>query len=162
MLRSLEIAVELTDRPSTGPFHNVHWQKRVEVSLDCFICERTGRTTSLSYGEEPGVCTGNRRTAHPAPARISGFDVTQGRDTLALRLLVDRWWAPFHDAKRDQAGTALTNWVRLYAGYYCPESQQAGTFSIQSNAIRPRNIVCTHCTEPLATEVQSPAIRLLV
>ncbi|MFE6848806.1 hypothetical protein [Streptomyces sp. NPDC057686] len=161
MLRTIEITAELTGQRQSEQFHNLHWQKKLELSLDCFICKRTGRTTHFEHGEERAICTGDQRTEHPTAARISGFDVTHGQDRLILRSLIDHWWAPFHDAKRDQPASLLTGWVRLHAGYYCPQSQQTGSFSIQSNTVRPLRQACAHCTEPLATDMQSPGIRLL-
>ncbi|MDG4858697.1 hypothetical protein P8605_11130 [Streptomyces sp. T-3] len=35
----MEITAELADRVGSGDaFHNLHWQRKVEFSLDCFIC----------------------------------------------------------------------------------------------------------------------------
>ncbi|MCX4825398.1 hypothetical protein OG883_37215 [Streptomyces sp. NBC_01142] len=163
MLRTVEITAELTIPLPSEQFHNLHWQKKLELSLDCFICGRTGRTTHFEYGEERAVCTGDGRSEHPAAARIAGFDVTSAQDRLILRSVLDYWWAPFHDAKRDRPATALTRapWARLYVGYLCPQSLETESFSIQSNVVRPVNEVCAHCAAPLATDAQSPGIRLL-
>lgn len=46
--------------------------------------------------------------------------MTSQDDRLALRTVVDFWWAPFKDAKRGTDATALSNWVRLHYGCYCP------------------------------------------
>ncbi|MFI9045928.1 hypothetical protein [Streptomyces sp. NPDC053427] len=163
MLRTVEITAELTSPPRSEQSHNLHWQRTLQLSLDCFICGRTGRTTRFEHGEEHAVCTGDRSAEHPAAARIAGFDVTSGRDRLMLRTVVDYWWAPFHDAKRDRPAQALTRapWVRLPLGYHCPRSQRTGSFSIQSNVVRPVSEACAHCADPLATDTRSPGIRLL-
>lgn len=164
MLRSVEISAELTGPLRGEGFHNLHWQKRLELSLDCFICERTRRTTSFQYGLEHARCSADgERPEHPTAARIAAFDITDERERTALRAVVDYWWAPFHDAKRDRAATALslTPWVRLYLGYYCPQARQSGAFSIQTNMVRPVRDVCAHCDHPLATSNAAPAIRLL-
>ncbi|ARF53429.1 hypothetical protein [Streptomyces gilvosporeus] len=92
---------------------------------------RTRRTTHFEHGEEQAVCTGDERSEHPAPARISGFDVTSRQDRLILRSVVDYWWS------------------------------QSGSFSAQSTVVRPRNETCAHCAAPLATDAHSPDIRLL-
>jgi hypothetical protein len=163
VLRTVEITAELTVPLRGEVFHNLHWQKKLDLSLDCFICKRTGRTTHLRYGEECAVCSGSQRAEHPAAGRVAAFDVTDERERTALRTVVDYWWAPFHDIKRDEPAAALTRapWVRLYLGYRCPESQQAEAFSIQSNMVRPVSQTCTHCAHPLATSAQSPNIRLM-
>lgn len=40
VLRSVEISAELTGPLHGEGFHNLHWDKRLEFSLDCFICGR--------------------------------------------------------------------------------------------------------------------------
>jgi hypothetical protein len=163
VLRTVEITAEL-ELPLPRPeFHNLHWQTKLDLSLDCFICERTGRTTHFECGEERAACTGNDGAGHPAAARIAGFDVTSGQDRLTARSVVDYWWAPFHDTRRDRPASALTSgpWVRLHLGYDCPLSREPGSFSTQSNMVRPVGVVCTHCAAPLATDARAPGIRLL-
>ncbi|MEU0083132.1 hypothetical protein [Streptomyces sp. NPDC006274] len=52
MLRTVEITAE-PELPLPRPkFHNLHWQMKLDLRLDCFICERTGRTTRFECGEE--------------------------------------------------------------------------------------------------------------
>ncbi|MGW1394878.1 hypothetical protein ACWD6Q_24810 [Streptomyces nigra] len=94
---------------------------------------------------------------------VAAFDVTEERERMALRAVVDYWWAPFRDAKRGQAATALsqTPWIRLHLGYYCPQARQSGAFSIQTNMVRPRRDTCGHCDHLLATSKDAPTIRLL-
>lgn len=164
MLRSVQITAELTNPPRGEDFHNLHWQKKLELSLDCFICGRTGRTTTFQYGQEHALCSADdEHPAHPAAARIAAFDVTGERHRTTLRAVVDYWWAPFHDAKRDRPATALTRapWVRLYLGYHCPQAGESGAFSTQTNMVRPVRDACGHCAQPLATSEQAPAVRLL-
>src|SRR5690242_6938248 len=108
MLRSAEVTAVLL--LSDSPFHNLHWKSDVELSLDCFICRRTGRTTELKHGTEQGTCSGDSKTGpHPAAARISAFDHTTERERTILRVVADYWWAPFHDVERDQPSLALTD-----------------------------------------------------
>jgi hypothetical protein len=86
------------------------------------------------------VCSGDdEHPEHLTAARIAAFDVTDERERTLLRAAVDSWWAPFHDAKRNQAATglSLTPSVRLHLGYRCPQARQPGTFSIQTNMTRP-------------------------
>ncbi|OKJ74720.1 hypothetical protein AMK31_31100 [Streptomyces sp. TSRI0107] len=164
MLRSVEITAELTGPLRDEGFHNLHWQKRLELSLDCFICGRGRRTTAFQYGLEHALCSADDESPeHPTAARIAAFDVTDERERTALRAVVDYWWAPFRDAKGNHAATALshTPWVRLHLGYYCPQARQSGTLSIQTNMVRPVRDTCGHCDHLLATSKDAPAIRLL-
>ncbi|MFC7550390.1 hypothetical protein [Plantactinospora sp. GCM10030261] len=162
MLQSLEITATLTVPES--PFHNLHWSGRLELSIDCFICERTGRTTLLEKGAERAVCSGSGRDGkHYAAARISAFDRGTAGGEIRLGTVVDFWWAPFHDAKRDAAATVLTRypWVRHHLDYYCPESMESGTFSDQTNFVRPSPVSCQHCSVPIAESREAPRFRLL-
>ncbi|MFF5177340.1 hypothetical protein ACFY2Q_04855 [Micromonospora sp. NPDC000316] len=162
MLRSLEVSAVLTLGES--PFHNLHWKSGIELSLDCFICQRAGRTTELEHGAEQGTCSGDsRKGRHPAAARIAAFDSTDERKRTILRAVVDYWWAPFQDAKQDQPSLASTHvpWVRLHLAYLCPEPVQPGTLSTQSNLIRPVTYTCEHCAAPIAHSHDAPRIQLL-
>ncbi|MFG3559026.1 hypothetical protein ACGGAQ_32095 [Micromonospora sp. NPDC047557] len=162
MLRSVEVRTVLVVPDS--PFHNLHWRSKLDFSLDCFVCERIGRTTRFELGAERAVCSGTREAGkHYAAARVAAFDHTDARDRTTLRAVVDYWWAPFHDAKRDQPAHALTRapWVRHYLGYYCPEQDQPGEFSTQTNLVRPQSAACQHCSAPIAQSQEAPQLRLL-
>ncbi len=163
MLRSAEVRATLVLPDS--PFHNLHWVPNLEFSLDCFICERTERTVKFEHGAERAVCTGDSDTGpHYAAARIASFDHTSQKEWTALLAVLDYWWAPFQDAKRDRrAGSALarTPWVRLNLGYYCPEQGQSGQFSTQTNLVRPATSSCKHCSAEVARSDETPRIRLL-
>jgi hypothetical protein len=65
---------ELTGAMAGDNFHDLHWSSRLEFCVDCFVCERTGRTKVYERGAE----------------------------RLALRALVGFWWAPFKDARDDK------------------------------------------------------------
>ncbi|WP_058044197.1 hypothetical protein [Streptomyces roseifaciens] len=163
MLRTLEITAEVAVPRHDEPFHNLHWQKQLELSLDCFICRRTDRTTFFRHGEEQALCSGSSDVEHPAAGRISAFDVTTEPERQILRALIDYWWAPFKDKKRNQTAVAPTRapGVRLSLGYLCPEKRQTESFGLQSNVQRPASENCTHCAHLLATSTQAPRIRLL-
>jgi hypothetical protein len=118
----------------------------------------------LKHGAEHGTCSGDSKTGrHPAAARISGFDHTSEPERTILRAVMDYWWAPFHDARRDQPSLALTRapWVRLHLGYLCPQPVQSGTFSTQTNFVRPQTHTCEHCAAPIAHSHDAPRIKLL-
>ncbi|TQE38568.1 hypothetical protein Sipo8835_04315 [Streptomyces ipomoeae] len=166
MLRTAEITAELTRPPGTEQGHQLYWRSNLEFSLDCFICERFGRTTFFERGAEKALCSGTRKGLgrHNIAARIAAFTSTSTDERLTARILIDFWWAPFEDARDGghSAAPTLHPWVRLNIGYYCQESRESGKTSTQTNAGRPWNLRCTHCDEPLATDAETPAIRLLV
>ncbi|SDT16771.1 hypothetical protein [Actinoplanes derwentensis] len=163
MLPSVEITTVL--ELAEAPFHNLHWTKKIELSLDCFVCRRNGRTTMLEYGSEEGICSGDSAfPRHPAAARISAFDVTSEETRTTLRVVAEHWWAPFDDTKHQQPSVALTSapWVRLYLGYLCPAPGSAGgKFSTQTNLVRPSSYRCDQCGETLARSDEAPRLRLL-
>ena len=164
MLRSVEISAVLTEANREGGFHNLHWQRKVELSLDCFVCERTDRTTQLEWGAERAVCSGDsERGPHFAAARISAFDYTSRAEQLSLRARVDYWWAPFRDAKRDRPALPITRspWTRLHIGYYCGEHSESGQGCLQTNHERPANLLQA-CDAMVAVSAEAPTIRLLV
>jgi hypothetical protein len=165
MLRSVEITALITGCSSTGEnSHNLGWNRTIELGLDCFACERVGRTVELEWGAERAVCTSSKGPHHSA-ARVAAFDTTITEDTLSLRAIVEYWWAPFHDAEDDKPGLPLTSspWVRLHLEYLCREpSLRLGDHSIQSNLIRPARVRCWHCEAVIGLNSTAPTIRLLV
>ncbi|MHC3474218.1 hypothetical protein ACYF6T_36730 [Streptomyces sp. 7R007] len=164
MLRTAEITAELTGRLDGDDFHNLHWRSKVEFTVDCFICERTDRTTIFERGAERALCSGSSGfKSHYTAGRIAAYDTTTGSGRLALRALVDFWWAPFEDAKDGKRGLAPTShpWVRLHLGYYCPRTKESGADFLQTNVVRPYALRCAHCESVLATDTTASAIRLL-
>ncbi|MBK3567588.1 MULTISPECIES: hypothetical protein [unclassified Streptomyces] len=165
MLRTAEITAELTDRATGDNSHNLYWSSRLQFSVDCFVCERRGRTQMYECGAERALCSGSRKgfQSHYTAGRITAYDSTTGADRLALRALVDFWWAPFQDARDDKAAMAPTShpWVRLHLGSHCPKAKEAGKHSIQSNLVRPHRLRCGHCESVIATDASAPTIRLL-
>lgn len=161
MLRSLEITAVLSDVEKAHR-HGLFWEETIELSLDCFICERRGRTTWLKGGGERAVCRSGRDKDHPTAARIAAFDVTIQEDLIALRAVVNFWWASFQDAKRGDEAMPLSRWVRLHYGCYCPHKETSGKGSIQTNLVRPGSVYCGECETQIAVDAEAPSIRLLV
>jgi hypothetical protein len=52
MLRTAEITAGLTGAIAGDNFHSLHWSSRLEFCVDCFVCERTGRTQVYERGAE--------------------------------------------------------------------------------------------------------------
>ncbi|MFF3613064.1 hypothetical protein [Streptomyces sp. NPDC002580] len=162
MLRTAEITAELTEVEDS---HQLYWRSRLEFSVDCFVCERIGRTTVFERGAERALCSGSRSgfKRHHTAGRIAGFDTTTGGERLAVRALLDFWWAPFTDTRDGHRSAAPTShpWVRLQLAYHCQESGESGSGSIQTNQARPHRLTCKHCDRVLGVDRQTPAVRLL-
>ncbi|GAA2327133.1 hypothetical protein [Streptomyces cuspidosporus] len=161
MLRSLEISAVLSGVEQAHR-ERLFWERTIELSLDCFVCERVGRTTVLKWGAERAVCMSGRDGHHFTAAGIAAFDVTSQDDRLTLKSAVDFWWAPFQDAKRGGQATPLSSWVRLHYGCYCPHQETSSKGSIQTNVRRPSPVYCAECKTEIAVDVEAPSIRLLV
>lgn len=160
MLRGLEIKAVLCELEKAHR-DSAFWEPRIELSLDCFVCERVGRTTVVALGSERAVCMSRRDEQHFSPARISGFDVTSHDDRLMLRSIVEFWWAPFVDAKNGEQAHALSRWVRLHFGLYCPHQEASSKGSVQTNVRRPHQLVCGECRTEVGVDVEVPSIRLV-
>ncbi|MFD9137070.1 hypothetical protein ACFVZA_32545 [Streptomyces bottropensis] len=160
MLRSLEITAVLSGLEKVHR-DQLFWKPTIQLSLDCFVCERVGRTNALERGAERAICWSGRDEQHFAAARIAAFDVTSEDDRLALRTVVDFWWAPFKDAKRGTDATPLSNWVRLHYGNYCPHQETSSEGSIQTNVRRPTSVYCGGCKTEIAVDAEVPSVRLL-
>lgn len=161
MLRSLEISAVLSGLEKAHR-DRLSWERTIELSLDCFVCERVDRTTVLKWGAERAVCVSGRDDQHFTAARIAAFDVTSEEDRLMVKSVVDFWWAPFHDAKRGNPATPVSRWVRLHYGRFCPHKESSGKGSIQTNVQRPGPVHCGECKTRIATDAEAPSIRLLV
>jgi hypothetical protein len=145
-------------------FDLMHWFRTVELSIDCFVCERVGRTTFLEWGAERAICSSDEKHGrHFTAARIAAFDETQTAGTVTAKVIVDYWWAPFHDSKRNVRAMPLAAvpWARLKFGYHCPHKGASGSGSTQTNLVRPRLVTCEHCEVDIVTDGQAPTIRLL-
>jgi hypothetical protein len=160
MLRSLDISAVLSGVEEAHRAQ-LYFERTMELSLDCFVCERVGRTMELTWGAERAVCRSGRDEHHFAAARIAAFDVTLQDDRLALRSVVDFWWAPFQDAKRGEQARSVS-WVRLHYGCYCPHQKKSGKSFTQTNVVRPRPVYCEECKTKIAVDAEVPSIRLLV
>jgi hypothetical protein len=164
MLRSVEITASLAGPGDKGHLQLLHWERTLELSIDCFVCERVGRTTYLEWGAERAICSSDEEHGrHFTAARIGAFDVTHAAGRVMAKAIVDFWWAPFHDSKRNARALPLTEvpWVRLKFGYRCPNKETSGTGSTQTNLVRPCVVTCERCEVGIVTDEQAPTIRLL-
>jgi hypothetical protein len=160
-----------------------YWQPTVEISLDCFICCRSGRTMVVELGQEAGRCVSSRERpeqlspeihsysenafVHPAPLRIARFDGVHGNDgTNTLRCALSFWYAPFTDAKRGRPSARFSWWTRLSFGLGCRACFDAGVegalslppSSTQTNMGWPVTESCRTCKRTLVTLTGPPTI----
>jgi hypothetical protein len=169
-----------------------YWDGSIDFRYDCFVCRRKERTVRLRLGDEEGRCVTARKPddlippgihsfedvsfVHPAPIRVSGFDVGQRRDAdrdfHRVRCQLSYWWAPFDDAKNDKAATVLAPhpWVRLDYGLGCRACYQAGhehaigvpgRCSIQTNTLWPVETSCPTCERTLLRIETGPTVTLV-
>jgi len=167
VLRSVEIAVRVQDPARAGGrFHNLHWQQHLWLSLDCFVCARRRRTTTVGWGQEAALCSGDSDfPAHPAPVQLSAFDRTHEGGHLVLRAVVDFWSAPFVDRRDGKPSQPLspTPWVRASLGYLCPDTEPehaAGHQDVSSNQVLPAAVDCQTCGSVIARLEEGPTLRL--
>jgi hypothetical protein len=164
VLRSVEITASLVGPFDRGHFQLLRWERTLELSIDCFVCERVGRTTFLEWGAERAICSSDEEHGrHFAAARIAAFDVTHAASRVMANAIVDFWWAPFYDNKRNVRAVAVTEapWARLKFGYHCPSKEVSSTGSTQTNLVRPCVVTCKHCEVDIVADEQAPTIRLL-
>ncbi|GHH61891.1 hypothetical protein [Lentzea cavernae] len=174
--------VEITARVELSQAAHFGWSNKVEFSHDCFVCRRTGRTVTLHHGASHGLCHSSRQPlewqdeqagtgSHPAPIRITGFDVAGGATGKTLRCRVSFWWSPFTDLQRPQAQVGELGagpWARLHYRVGCHACRDAGEAdwfngeqSLQTNTVLPVVRPCTRCGTDLVTMPGAPEITLV-
>jgi hypothetical protein len=180
------IAVEATAQ--VDALAHFFWRPTVEISLDCFICCRTGRTMLVEQGYEAGRCMSAREHpqeippevpslsdtmfVHAAPLRIARFDWASAQTGCnTLRCTLSYWYAPFTDLKRQHPSARLnaSPWTRLPYGLGCRACYDTGvegalslpTGSIQSNLVWPLVASCPTCQRSLVTFTTAPSITII-
>lgn len=111
----------------------------LELSLNCFVCERTQRVVILKAGEETGICT---PTKHRFPAKILAKETVRRAKSAELNYRVEYWFAPVVDSEYKESAENILKWGRVYFQITCPECGKAKTLSIQNNTVRPWTCYC--------------------
>ena len=164
MLRSVEITAEVAGTAQGNVLHNLHWQERIEVDLDCFWCERTGRATVFEWGAPAALCTAHSEDArHRTCARLENLRRDAKAERRTLTAIVDCWWSPFHDGVADAAAEPLSPQtpVRLALGYFCRRNHRSGVGVIRTGMDAPTTVRCEYCDVTMATVAAAPTVRLL-
>ena len=122
----------------------------LELSLNCFICERTRRTIGLRIGEEAGICTPTR---HLFPAKILAKEVVKKDEFIQIKYQVEYWFAPFIDRKYKELAEDVLKWGRINFTLTCPNCGEIKHTSVQNNLVRPHTYYCS-CDRPLYSETE--------
>lgn len=164
MLRTVEITAEVAGTAQGNVLHNLHWQQRIEIDLDCFLCERVARPTLFEWGDTAAVCTAHDDDArHRTSARLEHLACDARAENRALRAVVGCWWSPFHDEVADVAAEPLgaTTPLRLTLGYFCRRNHRSGVEVVRPDTATPLVVQCAYCEVPMATLASAPTVRLL-
>lgn len=155
--------VEITARVTVTPAAHFVWSNRLELTHDCFVCRRVGRTVQLRHGMSHGLCA-----EHPAPIAVSGFDSTDHGTQRHLRCRVSFWWAPFDDQGVHAAELTAEPWVALNYRVGCHTCRDAGDDDwlgiekvIHSGLSWPVISRCPKCDTELVTVTEPPQINLV-
>ncbi len=159
--------MEITARATLTPAAHFVWSNRLELTHDCFVCLRVGRTMQLRHGLPHAVCA---EQEHRAPLQVTGFDATEHGPDRRLRCRVTSWWAPFTDRVRPEVqASELTAepWVGLTYRVGCHTCRDNGVgdwlgvvHTLHSGLTWPVTSSCPRCDTELVTVTEPPAITL--
>lgn len=123
----------------------------LEVSLDCWHCQRTRRTGTFVLGENFGRCSPgsarHREAPHPPfPGHLLSLDPVhrEGRVTGASYKL-EYETAPFDDVKygtKARPWSGNPTWARVSFTVRCAACGEICNTSTQNNLVRPREQGC--------------------
>ena len=126
-----EIVAEI--KPQKGAV--VAFDSYVELSADCYICQKTNRTLILAYGEDHARCI---KENHLLPAKITEIEAKENKVKYFIEL-------DYHEFKEKKYGITSTNiikWARVHFNIICPNCNDKIESSTQNNRVRPRNFYC--------------------
>lgn len=159
--------VEITVRVAVTPAAHFVWSNRLELTHDCFVCQRTGRTVQLRHGLPHALCA---EQEHPAPLRVTAFDSTDHGPERRLRCRITSWWAPFTDqAEPAVQASELTAepWVGLNYRVGCHPCRDNGVDdwlgierALHTGLTWPVTTSCPRCATDLVTITDPPEITL--
>lgn len=132
----------------------VAFDRKLEVSLDCHVCQRRDRTVIFRPGETHGICT---PTKHAFPGRILNVESrVEGNAHIAI-FLFEYEHEPFRDTKYPDERRYATmelgapSWARVSFDVTCPACGERSQHSTQNNIVRPWRRMCK-CGRPLYAE----------
>ena len=138
----LTAEIEAEIKPQKGA--DVAFCSYIELSADCFICQRTNRTLMLEYGEDHAKCI---KRNHLLPAKITEIEAIKNK----VKYFVELDYCEFKDKKYYITSTSIIKWARVHFKITCLNCNDKLDSSTQSNLVRPRTFYC-RCGQLLYTE----------
>lgn len=127
----------------------------IEISMDCFICQRKLRTIILKHGEEKARCI---KKNHVYPAKIVELKRTENK----VEYHVEYDYRQFEDERNKMPSDDNIKWARVYFKIECPNCNKQKDCSVQTNTIRPWSCYCK-CGQLLYTEQdEMPIIKKII
>lgn len=125
---------------------------KLEVSLDCCVCQRCHRTVNFDLSSAEGKCT---PTGHSFPGKVVGMLVEPSFVVYQL----EYWYEPFIDIKHPDTRlpTGLPTWGRIVFEVGCAVCGALNRCSMQTNIVRPWTCRCK-CGEQLYIETDEMPI----
>lgn len=140
----------------------VEWSDRLEVSLDCSLCQRTNRTVLFSLESPTAQCSHGPQP--PFPGRIIQRTVDRAPNhQLTATYRIEYEISPFEDQKYgpQREWTEHPTWARAGLRMACPQCGTRKEQTIQTNTGRPWDVRC-RCGYLFYTERREmPVIRYL-
>jgi hypothetical protein len=137
----------------------VTFDRRVEVSLDCVTCGRTGRTVVFDTDARTARCT-SRRGDHPFVGEARGPEVERRDGRTMVRYTLAYTTGAFCDLKGREPAVSHPTWARIGFEIVCPRCGRAQRQSVQNNAVLPWAFKCGCGCELYRQEVELPVFRV--
>ena len=124
----------------------------IEISADCYVCQKTTRTFELRYGDDYAVCV---KDGHRLPGKIAEMITGENR----VKYLIELDYNEFVEKRFKLASKRMVTWARVHFKIACPKCNAVAEGFTQNNVVRPRKLRCS-CGELLhAEDEEMPIIR---
>lgn len=118
----------------------------IEISVDCFVCQRNHRTIGLKYGDDNAKCF---KENHAYPAKIVEMKLTESKrgiikrfSTIKAEYYIEYDYNEFEDKKYKIPSDGIIEWARVNFKIICPNCNKEIECSTQNNLVRPRSCFC--------------------
>lgn len=112
---------------------------KIEISLDCSGCQRTGRTVIFRKDSNTGMCT---PTLHSFPGNITQIEAYHINSQIILRYSITYNTHRFIDRKHEKISVIHPTWARVHFTSICPQCHRENEHSSQNNIRRPSYSFC--------------------
>jgi hypothetical protein len=138
----------------TEPGARLEAPPKLEVTLDCSNCRRTGRTVIFDGLGSRGICT-PRQKCRGFDGTLRQVAVTKRQRGFLVRYEIDTSYEEFVDSKRSVSSSPGATWVRMVLRITCPHCNHTNEMTTQTNLVRPCSQLCS-CGKHLVTEPDNP------